>query len=273
MHLFEIGVHVFQCIKLACGCLHHPCLTRRAHFLNACADYKENTVPLCVDYVIHRIGEFAMLMIGESVLSLLAVPVEDEARSYLVFGGGTLIASHLCFQHFSVYPTNPKDHVLRASKFNHAGVTYLFLMVRRICFLQLLHHNYLPFSSFAEICLYSQIYVYAAALIMIGVGCKSLLTAAHDDEVFEQANSVLAVSLLVAFLNLTLFSVLHHETYIKETIRTRGKILKWVHLRHCAFVFLSVLAFIPIALVGMRPSHTMVSIANCPKTEPAGFFL
>ena len=87
-------------------------------------------MPLCVNYVIHRIGEFAMLMIGESVLSLVTVPVEDQNRSYWMFAGGMLLAGHLCFQHYSVYPTNPKDHVLRGARFNFGGVTYLFLMVR-----------------------------------------------------------------------------------------------------------------------------------------------
>jgi protein-S-isoprenylcysteine O-methyltransferase Ste14 len=101
--------------------------------------------------------------------------------------------------------------------------------------------------------------VYAASLILTGVGAKCLLKRATAEDVFKEANWVLAVSLLVAFVCLNVFAVLHHKKHIKDTISAWGTNLTWINIRGLVLILLSIFGFISIALVGMRPAHTLVS--------------
>jgi hypothetical protein len=81
------------------------------------------------------LGEFCMLMIGETVLSLLVVTLQPSFKNYLMFGTGMFFAGNLHFQHFSTYPHDPSDHVLRKGTFDAQSASYMFCMVseERVC--------------------------------------------------------------------------------------------------------------------------------------------
>ena len=111
----------------------------------------------------------------------------------------------------------------------------------------------------------AQMYVYATSLIMIGVGAKVLLKKASNEAIFYEANWVLAVALLVAFLCLNVFSFLHNQKVVRKIVYTRGNNLTWVHIRQLVLALLSALSFISIALAEMRPARTLVSgsLSDC----------
>jgi hypothetical protein len=103
-----------------------------------------------ISFVIHRYGEWTMLMLGESVLSLLIVDVTEGSSYYKTFFSGiisiTLLGkkaipvvswsyvsrflTHLIFLleflHFRSQPHSPDDHAMRRKK--EAGILFTILM-------------------------------------------------------------------------------------------------------------------------------------------------
>mmetsp|Transcript_13719 Transcript_13719/g.32497 ORF Transcript_13719/g.32497 Transcript_13719/m.32497 type:complete len:282 (+) Transcript_13719:1-846(+) len=164
-----------------------------------------------------------MLMIGETVLGLLTVPIEDEPVNYLLFGAGMVIATNLSFQHYATYPTNPAMHVMRASRLTYGGVAYLF----------------------------SMLYVYSPALIMIGVGSKVLLKKVDYVEAQIDANWATAIGLASAFGCLNFFSSLHRQKN-SEKLETNYR----AHV--IFFKVASTAVFIIVAAVNQLAGSTMV---------------
>ena len=97
-----------------------------------------------INFAIHRYGEWTMLMLGESVLSLLIVDVSERSDYYKTFFSGILSITFLEFLHFRSQPHDPDDHALRRSK--EAGVLFTTLMQ-----------------------------IYSAALVALGTAYKMLL--------------------------------------------------------------------------------------------------
>lgn len=126
------------------------------------------SVPMNISFVIQRYGEWTMLMLGESVLSLLIVEVTEGSSYYKTFFSGiisiTLLGKKripgvsrsyvsrfltslmflLEYLHFRSQPHSPDDHAMRRKK--EAGILFVFLMQ-----------------------------VYSAALIVLGTAYKMLL--------------------------------------------------------------------------------------------------
>lgn len=83
--------------------------------------HKECVVPINVDFTIHRNGEWNMLMLGESILSLLIVDVPSEDKQYYAtFYSGLLTVILLQYLHFRSQPGHADGHALRRNK--DAGV-------------------------------------------------------------------------------------------------------------------------------------------------------
>jgi hypothetical protein len=57
--------------------------------------HKATTVPVNIDFVIHRYGEWVMLLLGESILSLLIVEVTEGSDYYFTLFAGVL--SVICY--------------------------------------------------------------------------------------------------------------------------------------------------------------------------------
>ena len=64
--------------------------------------FKRDFVPMNLKFVIHRNAEWAMLMLGESIFSLLIVPVEHTFEFTVVFILGTLITANVYYHHFEL---------------------------------------------------------------------------------------------------------------------------------------------------------------------------
>lgn len=79
-----------------------------------------------INFVIHRFGEWTMLMLGESVLSLLVVDVSETSQYYKTLFSGIVSITLLEYLHFRSQPHLPEDHAMRRSK--EAGITFHYLM-------------------------------------------------------------------------------------------------------------------------------------------------
>merc|ERR1712157_189664 len=79
-------------------------------------DHKQFTVPMNLEFVVHRYGEWIMLMLGESILSLLIVDVSEDWEYYITFYAGVLSVVFLQYLHFKSQPHEIKDHAMRKSR-------------------------------------------------------------------------------------------------------------------------------------------------------------
>jgi hypothetical protein len=146
------------------------------------------SVPMCVSYLITRVGEWTMVMLGETVLSLLGVPLKSNMMVYLMFTCSMLIAGNLQFQGYTIHPIHAEHHVLAGGQFNYKG--YLYLIWATIW--------------------------YATILVLVGTGAKVLSKKATYGLVFEGANWCLSGGLAGAFISNMTFQSLHHRDQNKE---------------------------------------------------------
>jgi len=112
-------------------------------------EHKKISIPMHIDFLIHRQGEWIMLVLGESVLSLLIVDAKggDYYRTFY-FGIVTVILLHML--HFRSQPLQADSHALRRHK--NAGIFY------------------------------GQIFpIYSAALVAVGASYKLCLYSLNDD--------------------------------------------------------------------------------------------
>jgi hypothetical protein len=84
------------------------------------------TVPMNVDYTIHRYGEWVMLLLGESVLSLLIVKYIPSPGYQQVFYCGVVSIALLQYLHFRSQPHRADDHAMRRSR--SAGVWFAHVL-------------------------------------------------------------------------------------------------------------------------------------------------
>ena len=77
--------------------------------------YNELRVPINLELSQHRFGEWVMLMLGESVLSLLIAPQSNGARYYVTFYTGVTAVTMLQYLFFRTQPFAADDHAGRRS--------------------------------------------------------------------------------------------------------------------------------------------------------------
>jgi hypothetical protein len=106
--------------------------------------HKKITVPMNISYCIHRYGEWTMLMLGETVLSLLIVDLSEGFDYYKTFYSGVISIVLLEYLHFRSQPHDPNEHAWRRDK--NSGFVFLVLM-----------------------------HIYSASLIVLGASYKMLL--------------------------------------------------------------------------------------------------
>ncbi|CAB9524706.1 expressed unknown protein [Seminavis robusta] len=75
-------------------------------------DIREYFVPNNIDYMIHRYGEWIMLMIGESILSLLIVETTEHQDYYIIMALGCLTVIILQILHYESEPSHADGHAL-----------------------------------------------------------------------------------------------------------------------------------------------------------------
>lgn len=87
----------------------------------------EISVPMNVNFCIHRYGEWFMLMFGESIISLLIVDGNNESISYgVAFFSGILSVIFLAHLHYSGEPHLADHHALSRSR--HSNFVYIVLV-------------------------------------------------------------------------------------------------------------------------------------------------
>ena len=78
-----------------------------------------------IDFVIHRYGEWTMLMLGESILSLLIVndiSRNNESSYYLTFYLGIISVTLIQFLYFKSQAHDADHHAMRRTR--NAGILY-----------------------------------------------------------------------------------------------------------------------------------------------------
>ena len=88
----------------------------------ASKNVEETRVPFSIEFIIHRYGEFAMLILGEGVLSLVIVDhsaTSEYTEYYVTFFLGVLSVILMQFLFFKSQPSHATHHALQRS--NTAG--------------------------------------------------------------------------------------------------------------------------------------------------------
>jgi hypothetical protein len=141
---------------------------------------RDKTVPMHIDFVIHRTGEYAMLMLGESIISIIIVGIKATPNFIATYFLSYFLVSGLSLLIFGALPSHPDQHAARRSAFRSA---FYFILVS----------------------------IQSMALITCGVGFKLLLTST------EASNSklvpyawLLSGSLVVIDITVFVGRVLHH---------------------------------------------------------------
>jgi len=101
------------------------CIVSMWFAANKYGDIRKYMVPYNVDYVIHRYGEWTLLMIGEGILSLLIVETAEVKDYYLITTFGVLTVIFIQVLKFESEPHNADDHALLRSAANAGCYMYL----------------------------------------------------------------------------------------------------------------------------------------------------
>jgi hypothetical protein len=84
-----------------------------------------SVVPSNIDFILHRSSEWIMLMLGESILSLLIVDVPEEDSGYFnTFYCSLMTVILLQYLHFRSQPHHADGHALRRDKNAGIGFTW-----------------------------------------------------------------------------------------------------------------------------------------------------
>lgn len=103
-------------------------------------DIRTRFVPNNVDYMVHRYGEWIMLMVGESILSLLIVETTESRNYYIITTFGVLTVILLHILKVESDPSHAEDHALWGNIRNAMSYGYLLqilsmsLIAFGICF-------------------------------------------------------------------------------------------------------------------------------------------
>jgi hypothetical protein len=82
-----------------------------------------SSVPMNIDFTLHRNGEWTMLMLGESVFSILIVDIPNETSEfYATFYCSLLAIILMQYLHFRSQPRHADHHAMRRSK--NAGMLW-----------------------------------------------------------------------------------------------------------------------------------------------------
>jgi hypothetical protein len=156
-------------------------------------------VPLNVDFVIHRNGEWMMLMLGENILSLLIVDVEHEGKAfYTIFYCGLLTVILLQLLHFQSQPHEADLHAMRRSK--NRGI--IWGIVQNVYSLALVTLS----ASFSFFVLFSDDSNDRELLE------RRLATEVDEGSVRREAANLFSGALAVIFLSLDVMNLLHLGT-------------------------------------------------------------
>lgn len=110
--------------------------------------HKEFFVPMNLDFTLHRLGEWTMLMLGESVLALLIVEPCSTRRYYVSFYCGISTVTAFQYLFFRSQPFEADDHAMRRSPsggymFSYSATLYSASLIMVGCSYKMILHHFL----------------------------------------------------------------------------------------------------------------------------------
>lgn len=197
-------------------------------------------MPYHGDYYLHRFGEWTMLMLGESVLSLLVVRYDartagvSEQEYSVAFVCAFTTALSLQFIHFTTQPVHPDHHALA-----HGPVRAMW------------------WANF--------MFLYSLALLVVGVGAKSVMFYMLDAKYgggFAKRSGVRFMSLAAAACLVMAKAMEGLHTGASGAKASYGVQPRWFVMRSVLFVAeIILLAVLP--MFGLRASVNIGICALC----------
>mmetsp|Transcript_9581 Transcript_9581/g.14371 ORF Transcript_9581/g.14371 Transcript_9581/m.14371 type:complete len:580 (-) Transcript_9581:1124-2863(-) len=89
--------------------------------------HKKYNVPMNIEYLIHRYGELVMLLLGESVLSILITMSINTVEYHVTFYAAIVSIALLQYSHYKYQPHSPREHACRRSL--RGSVTHYAIMI------------------------------------------------------------------------------------------------------------------------------------------------
>lgn len=90
-------------------------LLRSFFFEEKDGGHKKHNVPMNIEYILHRFGELTMLLLGESVLSVLIVETTRTLEYHVTFYAGIVSLILIQYMHFKYQPHSADEHAFRRS--------------------------------------------------------------------------------------------------------------------------------------------------------------
>ncbi|CAB9525885.1 expressed unknown protein [Seminavis robusta] len=221
--------------------LHQTYIIRRG------ISHKEVYVPINLEFTIHRIGEWVMLMLGESVLSILTIPQSKSTTTFsysVAFFAGILTVTMFQYLFFRTQPAEAKDHAMRRSQ--SGGYMYF----------------------------YSHMF-YSASLILVGCSYKMMLSEQEmldqaeeeqvDYDIRERIALVYAWAQFGCFIALDLVTMSHRgvkANFRRFLVEHNDGVARWAKVP----LMICMLDIVLIVLtLNLRRVHdlTMLSLAGC----------
>lgn len=114
--------------------------------------HKESYVPMNIEHAIHRMGEWVVLMLGESILALLIVEQSPGQRYYTTFFSGIIQITILQYLYFRSNPFDADDHATRRSSgggflFSYCIIVYSLSLLCVGCSFKMILHLYLDLED------------------------------------------------------------------------------------------------------------------------------
>jgi hypothetical protein len=209
--------------------------------------HKKFTVPMNISYCIHRYGEWTMLMLGETVLSLLIVDLSEGYDYYKTFFSGVISIILLEYLHFRSQPHDPDEHAWRRDK--NSGFVFLVLMQVYSASLIILGASY-------KMLLYE--YVYAEdgnrrmllpALTRLLAGGESAALRFETDDRRQRIAHFFCGSMALVFFCMDAMAIAHrgisanvHRCECEATQKTRYSVVFLITLRVAVIGFIASLS-------------------------------
>jgi len=94
-----------------------PILYRAQIFVGIAMHFysQANSVPMQINFTVHRANEFALLMLGEGVISIITEDLQSSGDFFVTFYLAYFLLSLLALLHYSTTPCNENWHALRRS--------------------------------------------------------------------------------------------------------------------------------------------------------------
>eukprot|EP00984_Skeletonema_dohrnii_P001134 scaffold351_cov123-Skeletonema_dohrnii-CCMP3373.AAC.2 len=209
--------------------------------------HKKYNVPKNIEFLIHRYGELVMLLLGESVLSILIVPSINTPEYHVTFYAAIVSIVLLQYCHYKYQPHSPREHACRRSL--RGGVTHYALMI-----------------------------VYCHALVVVGTAYKMFLTTYEVEDSLKNKDlrhlvTTLMSRNLAGAADKTIFTTVEHKQAVANMfcismatawlclecmwISHVGRAKYWAFLKTKQGVFCDVLRTIGLFLMGTISYYTI----------------